>query len=63
MAKKPELPPKLIRWNLYTIASKAVWPGVVEAADEGAAMEIAAAEFKVAAFDFGWKLWRGGGRG
>jgi hypothetical protein len=46
MAKKPE-PPKPIRWNVYKIAGKAVWPGVVEAADQAAAMEKAAVEFKV----------------
>jgi hypothetical protein len=48
MAKKPE-PPKLIRWNVYKIASKAVWLGEVEAPDEAAAMQRAAAEFKVPA--------------
>jgi hypothetical protein len=42
MAKKPE-PPKLLRWNLYKIASKAVWLGEIEAPDEQAAMEKAAA--------------------
>jgi hypothetical protein len=48
MAKKPE-PPKPIRWNVYKIASKAVWLVEVEALDETAAMEKAAAEFKVPA--------------
>jgi hypothetical protein len=48
MAKKPE-PPKPTSWNIYRIASKAVWPGEVEAPDEAAAMENAAAEFKVPA--------------
>jgi hypothetical protein len=38
MAKKPELP-KPISWNVYKIASKAVWLGEVEAPDEAAAME------------------------
>jgi hypothetical protein len=47
-AKKPK-PPKRIIWNVYKIASKAVWLGEVEAVDEAAAMEKAAAEFKVAA--------------
>ena len=28
-----------IIWNVYKIASKAVWPGEVEAPDEAAAME------------------------
>jgi hypothetical protein len=32
-AKKPE-PPKPIRWNVYKIASKAVWLGAIEAPDE-----------------------------
>jgi hypothetical protein len=48
MAKKPE-PSKPINWNVYKIASKAVWLGEVEAPDEAAAMEKAAAEFKVPA--------------
>jgi hypothetical protein len=48
MAKKPE-PPKPLSWNVYKIASKAVWLGEVEAADEQAAVEKAAAEFKVPA--------------
>jgi hypothetical protein len=48
LAKKPE-PPKPIIWNVYKIASKAVWLGAVEATDETAAMEKAAAEFKVPA--------------
>jgi hypothetical protein len=48
MAKKPE-PSKPTNWNVYKIASKAVWLGEVEVADETAAMEKAAAEFKVPA--------------
>jgi hypothetical protein len=48
MAEKPQ-PPKPIRCNNYKIARKAVWLGAVEAPDEGAAMEKAAAEFKVPA--------------
>jgi hypothetical protein len=48
MAKNPE-PPKPIVWKIYKIASKAVWLGDVEAPDEAAAMETAAAEFKVPA--------------
>jgi hypothetical protein len=43
--KKPE-PPKPIRWNVYKLASKAVWLGAIEAPDEAAAMEKAAAEFQ-----------------
>jgi hypothetical protein len=38
-----------IIWKVYKIASKAVWLGVVEPANEATAMEKAAAEFKVAA--------------
>jgi hypothetical protein len=49
MAKKPEPPPKPIRWGIYKIAAKAVWLGTVEAADETAAIEKSAAEFKVPA--------------
>jgi len=48
MAKKPEPPPSTT-WNIYKFASKAVWLGTVEAPDETAAMETAAAEFKVPA--------------
>jgi hypothetical protein len=49
MAKKPELPPKPVRWGIYKIAAKAVWLGNVEAPDEAAAIEKGAAEFKVPA--------------
>jgi hypothetical protein len=48
MAKKPE-PSKPTTWNIYKIASKAVWLGTVEAPDEATAMEKAAAKFKVPA--------------
>jgi hypothetical protein len=48
MAKKPDTP-KPTTWNIYKIASKAVWLGVVEAPDETAAMDKAAAEFEVPA--------------
>ena len=48
MAKKPE-PPKSATWNIYKLASKAVWLGTVEAPDEATAMERAVAEFKVPA--------------
>jgi hypothetical protein len=48
MAKKPE-PPKPISWNVYKIASKAVWLAEVEGTDEAAAIEKAATEFKVPA--------------
>jgi hypothetical protein len=43
------IPPKPIVWNIYKLASKAVWLGAVEAPDETTAMEKAAAEFKVPA--------------
>jgi hypothetical protein len=33
MAKKPE-PPKPMTWNIYKLAIKVVWLGIVEAADE-----------------------------
>jgi hypothetical protein len=49
MAKKPEPPPKLIIWKVYKIANKLVWLGDIEAPDETAATEKAAAEFKVPA--------------
>jgi hypothetical protein len=49
MAKKPEPPPKLINWKVYKFASKALRLGTVEAADEAAAIEKGAAEFKVPA--------------
>jgi hypothetical protein len=48
MAKKPE-PPQPIRWSIYKIAAKQTWVGEVEAADEAAAIEKAAAEYKVPA--------------
>jgi hypothetical protein len=48
MAKKAESP-KPTTWTIYKIAAKAVWLGTVEAADEGTAIEKAAAEFKVPA--------------
>jgi hypothetical protein len=44
MARKPE-PSKPIVWNVYKIASKAVWLRAVEAVDEATAMEKGAAEF------------------
>jgi hypothetical protein len=48
MAKKPE-PPKLIGWSIYKIAAKQTWVGEVDAPDEAAAIEKAAAQFKVPA--------------
>jgi hypothetical protein len=49
MAKKPEPPPKPIRWGIYKVASKAVWLGNVEAPHEASAIEKGAAAFKVPA--------------
>jgi membrane-bound lytic murein transglycosylase B len=49
MVRKPEPSQKPINWKVYKIANKAVWLGVVEAANEATAMEKAAAEFKVPA--------------
>jgi membrane-bound lytic murein transglycosylase B len=48
MAKRPE-PPKPTSWTIYKLAAKAVRLGQVEAPDEAAAIEKAAAEFKVPA--------------
>ena len=48
MAKKPE-PPKPLSWKIYKIAAKAVWIGEVEAPNEAAAIEKAAAESRVPA--------------
>jgi hypothetical protein len=48
MAEKPEPSPELTAWSVYKIAKRAVWLGIVEAPD-GAAVEMAAAEFKVPA--------------
>jgi hypothetical protein len=45
---EPE-PPKPITWNVYKIASKAVWLGEVEAPDEATAMEKGAAAGKLPA--------------
>jgi hypothetical protein len=48
MAKKPE-PPTPARWTIYKLAAKQTWLGEVEAPDEAAAIEKAAAEYKVPA--------------
>jgi hypothetical protein len=48
LAKKPQRP-KPIVWNVYKIASKAVWLGEIEAPDDTTAMEKVGAEFKVPA--------------
>lgn len=52
MAKKPE-PPPLSTWDVFKIAKKSVWLGTVEAADNDAAIEKAAQEFKTDA----WRLY------
>jgi hypothetical protein len=49
MAEKPEPSPELTAWSVYKIAKRAVWLGIVEAPDGAAAIETAAAEFKVPA--------------
>jgi hypothetical protein len=50
MAKKPmPEPPTPIVWNIYKFASKAIWLGAVEAADEATAIERAAVEFRAPA--------------
>jgi hypothetical protein len=48
MAKKPE-PPPLPLWDVFKIASKAVWLATVEATDEQAAIEKVAKERNVPA--------------
>jgi hypothetical protein len=45
MAKKPE-PPKPTIWTIYKIAAKQTRLGTVEAADECAAIQKAAEEFR-----------------
>jgi hypothetical protein len=47
MARKPAEPPQPIVWNVYKIAKKGVWLGIVEAPDKQSAITKAAAEFKV----------------
>ena len=49
MERKPEPPPKPIRWSIYRIAAKAIRLGTVEAPDDATAIEKAPAEFKVPA--------------
>ena len=49
MAKKPD-PPQSSAFDIYKIAKKAVWLGIVEAPDKAAAVEKAAQEFKVEAW-------------
>jgi hypothetical protein len=48
MAKKPE-PSKPVRWSIYKLAAKQTWVDEVGAADEAAAIEKGAAEYKVPA--------------
>jgi len=49
MAKAPEPPPQPITWTVYKIAAKQTRIGTVEAPDESAAIEKAAAEFRIPA--------------
>jgi hypothetical protein len=46
-SRKKSEPPQPLRWNVYKIASKAVWLGEVEAPDEATAIEKGAVEFGV----------------
>jgi len=48
VAKAPETPKPII-WTIYKIAAKQTWVGTVEANDEAAAIEKAAAEFRIPA--------------
>jgi len=49
MAKSSTKPPQPITWTIYKIAAKQTWVGTVEAPDEAAAIERAAAEFRLPA--------------
>jgi hypothetical protein len=61
LARRPILaamPPKLKRpppasWNIYKVATKAIWLGTVEASDKDTAIEKGAQEFKTEA----WRLY------
>jgi 1,2-phenylacetyl-CoA epoxidase PaaB subunit len=46
MLRKPE-PPPLLSFDVYKIASKAVWLGSVQAPDNAMAIEKAAEEFRI----------------
>ena len=48
ISKKPK-PPQPTTWTICKIAAKQVWLGTVEAPDEAAAIEKAAAEYRVPA--------------
>ena len=50
MPRKPEEPKS---WNVYKVAAKAIWLGIVETPCKKAAIEIAAKEFKTDA----WRLY------
>ncbi len=52
MPRKPKAPPPT-DWDVYKVASKAIWLGTVDAPDKVAAVEKAAQEFKAEA----WRLY------
>ena len=45
VARKPQSPPRPIKWGIYKVAAKQTWIGEVEAANEAEAIEKAAKEF------------------
>jgi len=45
MAKKPEPLLRPRSWNIYKVAAKGIWLGIVEAPDKQAAIEKGAKEF------------------
>jgi hypothetical protein len=52
MARKPKPPPPT-SWDIYQVATKAVWLGTVEAPDKQTAIERGAQEFKAEV----WRLY------
>jgi hypothetical protein len=52
MPRKPKRPPPA-SWNIYKVATKAIWLGTVEASDKTTAIEKGAQEFKTEA----WRLY------
>jgi len=51
MTKRPSKPQSPLSWNIYRAAKKAVWVGMVEAADADKAIEKAAKQYKVPAYN------------
>jgi hypothetical protein len=51
MTKRPCKPQSPLSWNIYRAAKKAVWVGMVEAADADKAIEKAAKQYKVPAYN------------